>query len=90
MQCTFSRGGLHGVNNRYTNIIIEDECLIESDIESFYLNICIGIPNILLNSALTEHCTELLQKRLTGKQNHNNICNQSLKLILNSISGLID
>jgi len=85
----FGKGGLHSRNNNEIYESNDEQQIVTSDFASLYPNLIINY-NLLPDKALNEIYAKVLEERLEAKRNKNHNKNVTYKLILNSLSGLID
>lgn len=84
-------GGLHSVNEPEKIIPKEDECLVDVDAQSLYPSLLISYefyPQHLGKEFLNTYCN-IKKERVEAKHNGNKIKNETLKLALNSTTGLM-
>lgn len=86
---TYGVGGLHSVNKNERYDSTDDEIIMTSDVASLYPNLiinykCIRFPEVL------EKYSNVKAERLVAKRNGEKQKDVLFKLILNSISGMLD
>lgn len=86
-----AEGGIHSVNNPEIIIPKEDEMLIDWDAASLYPSLLINYgfyPQHLGKEFLTTY-SKIRTERIEAKHNGNKVKNETLKLCLNSVTGLM-
>lgn len=84
-------GGIHSQNNPEIVIPNEDELLIDTDAASLYPTLLIEwgfVPKHLGQEFLTTY-SNIKKERIEAKHNGNKVKNETLKLTLNSVTGLM-
>jgi hypothetical protein len=86
-----SEGGIHSVNKPEIIIPKDDEILIDWDVSSLYPSLLISYefyPKHLGKEFLNTY-SNIRKERLEAKHSGNKVKNETLKLCLNAVSGLM-
>jgi hypothetical protein len=89
LQLSYGIGGLHSVNLNETYETSADFQLITSDFTSLYPNLIINYKTIRFEEVLRKYETTK-SERIEAKRAKNKSKDKLLKLVLNSVSGLLD
>ena len=84
-------GGLHSINKPEIIIPEEDECLMDWDAASLYPSLLIewGFYPQHLGKEFLNTYSNIKKERIEAKHNGNKVKNETLKLTLNSVTGLM-
>lgn len=86
---TYGVGGLHSVNKNERYDSTDDEIVMTSDVASLYPNLIINYKCIRFIEVLQKYMS-VKDERLVAKRNKDKKKDTLFKLILNSISGMLD
>jgi hypothetical protein len=86
---SFGIGGVHTVNKNETYKSKDDMIIVSSDVASLYPTNIINHQTIKQKEVL-EVYEKIKQERLQAKKSKNKLVDMFLKLVLNSVSGLLD
>lgn len=89
LRISYGVGGIHSINENESYFSNEEEYVVTSDIESMYPNLIINFKCIRFLEVL-ERYIEVKEERILAKQTKDKLKDTFLKLILNSVSGLLD
>lgn len=89
IRLSYGIGGLHSVNENEKYFSNVDTQVVTSDAASLYPNLIINYKCIRFPEVLQEY-TDVMKQRLIAKANKEKVKDTFYKLILNSISGLLD
>jgi len=89
IKLSYGIGGLHTVNHNEIYKTSDTEEVITSDIASLYPNLIINYRLIRQDVVLTEYIN-IKDERMIAKRTGDGAKNVTLKLVLNSLSGLLD
>lgn len=89
IKLSYGIGGLHTVNNNEIYTSDNDNLVVTSDVSSLYPNLIINYKLIRQQVVLDEYIN-IKDERMIAKRTGDGAKNVTLKLVLNSLSGLLD